>query len=273
MKTILSKRLPVAAMLAACMAIPAQAAQAAQPAHTIQVSVNERVADESGPQHISLATVGLKNELPSSGVSGEPDFQRLSAADTGLSEHRKLQLDALTETLARRYVEKHFDDNGETRSDVSQAVQVAGHGILLTISADGTLTGDLASDESDYVALVLPVAAVLLVVARFGIQYAVRRWGGWVVQKCARAFLMKQNRNKWNHILQEKHDWRLITPTHDKSKVASVMAKAYRHGRHRDHGDHNGGVEVEWDYQGHTIVVTYYKGGGHISNGYVKGKR
>lgn len=273
MKMNLSKQLPIAALLATCLAIPAQAAEAAQPGNVIQVSATDRSKHEADSQAISLALVGLKSDLVRPEVFGESDFQRLSTSGPGLSEQRKLQLDNLTDTLARRYVDKHFDDNGQKRSDVSQAVQVAGAGVLLTISADGTLSGDLAPDESDYVVLALPIAAVLLLVARVGIQAAIKRWGGWIVQKCARAYLLKRNRNKWNHILQEKHNWRLKTPSHDKSKVASVMAKAYRHGKHRDHGSPDGGVDVEWDYEGHTIIVTYYKDRGDISNGYVKRKR
>lgn len=63
-----------------------------------------------------------------------------------------------------------------------------------------------------------------------------------------------------------KHKWGSVGAK-SKEQAAELMSRAMAEG---SHSACSGATQAVWRYQGKTIVVTYAKSGGKISNGWVR---
>lgn len=142
----------------------------------------------------------------------------------------------------------------------------------LTIVDDENFSALLASDstgETHFIdttateAQVLPL--ILVVLARVGIQMAIRQFSKAAVQSAAKKYALSLTTSKWTHIMARKHNWRYVGGT-TRAKVADLMSKAVANGRSAKARDH---IDYTWRYSGRTITVRTSTGG-HISNGWVK---
>ncbi len=113
-----------------------------------------------------------------------------------------------------------------------------------------------------------PVLLILGLVARLGIKWVIKWYGKTQIKKAAKSYLLNSvSRSKWAHIMQPKHKWRSVGAK-SKEQVAELMARAMAEGSHSSYG--SGARQAVWRYKGKTIVVTYAKNGGKISNGWVR---
>lgn len=118
-------------------------------------------------------------------------------------------------------------------------------------------------DTSVAEAQVLPL--ILVVLARVGIQMAIRQFSKAAIQSAAKKYALSLATKKWTHIMASKHNWRYVGGT-TRAKVADLMSKAVVNGRSSKARDH---IDYTWGYKGRTITVRTSTGG-HISNGWVK---
>lgn len=112
----------------------------------------------------------------------------------------------------------------------------------------------------------IPAAVVLGLLARAGLSAALKWYGKTQVKKAAKSYLLKQNAQRWKHIMDPKHKWSSVGAK-SREQVAELMARAMSEGSHRDNG--RGAKVATWKYRGKVIQVTYSKGG-QISNGWVR---
>jgi len=110
---------------------------------------------------------------------------------------------------------------------------------------------------------VLPVLLVIL--ARIGIQAALKQFSKVALQKAVTKYALSLNASKWGHIMAKKHKWPTVGAT-NKNKVADLMGKALANGKSTKSRTH---IEYQWKYKGKTIVVRTSTSG-HVSNGWVK---
>lgn len=130
---------------------------------------------------------------------------------------------------------------------------------LTSESTGETIHVDTTAAETQ----VLPV--VLAVLARVGIQMAIRQFSKAAIQNAARQFALSLNSTKWAHIMATKHNWRYLGAT-TRTKIADLMSRAVANGRASKARDH---IDYVRRYQNRTITVRTSKSG-HISNGWVK---
>ncbi len=103
-----------------------------------------------------------------------------------------------------------------------------------------------------------------------GIKYVSTKVKQTKVHSEAKTYLTKKlDVNKWNHILNPKHKWPSVGAT-SKGKVADLMARAMAYGKHLPYKNGKSAWQAQWIYRGKTIVVTYSKTTGKISNGWVR---
>lgn len=112
----------------------------------------------------------------------------------------------------------------------------------------------------------IPALIVLGILARIGLRAAVNQFGKAQVKKAAKSYLLRQNANKWGHIMAPKHCWSKVGAK-SKEQIADLLGRAMAEGHHSDHGSQ--ARKAEWSYQGRTITATYNKNGGQISDGWV----
>jgi RHS repeat-associated protein len=112
-----------------------------------------------------------------------------------------------------------------------------------------------------------PVLWVLAMLARIGIKQLAAWIGKTQIKKAVKSYLLTLSKNKWNHILAPKHKWNTVGAK-SKEQVADLMGRAVAEGKHYSNGAHS--MIAVWGYNGRTIVVTYAKNGGKVSNGWVK---
>lgn len=110
---------------------------------------------------------------------------------------------------------------------------------------------------------VLPVLLVIL--ARVGIQAALKQFSKVALQKAVTKYALSLNASKWSHIMAKKHKWSTVGAT-NKNKVADLMGKTLANGKTTKSRTH---IEYQWKYKGKTIVVRTSTSG-HVSNGWVK---
>ena len=115
----------------------------------------------------------------------------------------------------------------------------------------------------------IPVLVVLGLLARLGLKYAIRWYGKTQVKKAAKSYLLNNvSPTKWAHIMAPKHKWAEVG-ARSREQVAELMARAMSEGKHVSYGSSGSAMKAVWQHAGRTIEVTYSKGSGHISNGWV----
>lgn len=123
-------------------------------------------------------------------------------------------------------------------------------------------------DSQAAVQQAFPVLLILGILARLGIKYVLRWYGKTQVKKAAKSYLLNSvNAAKWKHIMAPKHKWGSVG-ARSREQVAELMSRAMAEGAHSSRGSQ--GMQAVWRHGGKTIVVTYAKSGGKISNGWVQ---
>lgn len=228
----------VATALVVGLAAPANAA--GEDDLTAQVDVE---VDTSGA-HVGEASVTTSIESPL-GLSGEAEV---------IADHFVLD-----------QVHVSAETDGVERSDTYTISDLT---IVDEEHFSATLTS-LATGETEYIDTaaaepqVLPI--VLAIVARIGIQMAIRQFSKMAVQNAARQFALSLNTSKWAHITASKHNWRYVGAT-SRTKIADLMSKAIANGRATKSRQH---IDYVWRHQNRTITVRTSLSG-HISNGWVR---
>ncbi|ROR36731.1 putative RNase toxin 35 of polymorphic toxin system [Curtobacterium sp. JUb34] len=174
---------------------------------------------------------------------------------------------------AEVHVDEYLLDEVSVTAEVAGAPQTDTYSISgLTIVDDENFTATLTSEttgESEYIDTtsvepqVLPL--ILAVVARVGIQMAIRQFSKVAIQNAARQFALSLNSTKWAHIMASKHNWRYLRAT-TRQKVADLMSKAVANGRASKTRKH---IDYVWRHNNRTITVRTSLSG-HISNGWVR---
>ena len=109
---------------------------------------------------------------------------------------------------------------------------------------------------------------VLGLLARMGIRWLIRWYGKAAIKKAAKSYLLNNiNAHKWSHIIRPDHLWGRVG-ARSREQVAELMARAMAEGQHspRKGSDR----QAVWQYRGETVVVTYERNSGRISDGWVK---
>lgn len=114
----------------------------------------------------------------------------------------------------------------------------------------------------------LPVLAILGVLARMGIKHVITWIGKTQLKKAVKSYLLNTiSSAKWAHIMAPKHKWGTVG-ARSREQVAELMGRAMAEGTHSAYG--SSAMQAVWRYQGKTIVVTYSRSGGQVSNGWVR---
>lgn len=109
---------------------------------------------------------------------------------------------------------------------------------------------------------------ILGLLARLGIRHVIRWYGKAQLKKASKSYLLNNvGAHKWRHIMDPKHKWGSLGAK-SKEQVAELMSRAMAEGRHGVY--QKSGRMATWNHRGKTIVVTYAKDSGRISNGWVK---
>lgn len=115
-----------------------------------------------------------------------------------------------------------------------------------------------------------PVLLVLGVLARLGIRSVIRWYGKTQVKKAAKSYLLNNiSAHKWSHIMAPKHRWGAVD-ARSKHQVAELMSRAMAEGSHGRYRNSNFAMQAILPHRGQTIVVTYAKKTGQISDGWVR---
>lgn len=118
-----------------------------------------------------------------------------------------------------------------------------------------------------------PILWVLALLARVGIKAAIKQIGKTQVKKAAKSYLLNGKGVKWNKILAPKHKWGKVGAK-SKQQVAEIMGKAMADGAHSSYkgSKYANQAVYKYKYKGkkYTVVVTYAKNGGKISNGWIR---
>jgi hypothetical protein len=114
-----------------------------------------------------------------------------------------------------------------------------------------------------------PVLLILGLLARMGIRWLIKWYGKAAIKKATKSYLLKNiTAHKWNHILDPKHNWHRLG-ARNRKQVAELMGRAMAEGRHGPYKSGNPGRQAVWEHRGQTVVVTYNKHTGQISDGWV----
>lgn len=162
-------------------------------------------------------------------------------------------------------VQVSAETNGAVSSDtysISDLTIIDDENFRATLTSEATGESELI-DTTATEAQVLPV--VLAVLARVGIQMAIRQFSKMAIQNAARQFALSLNSTKWAHIMASKHNWRYLG-ANSRAKIADLMSKAVANGRASKTRQH---IDYVWRYQNRTITVRTSLSG-HISNGWVR---
>ncbi len=123
-------------------------------------------------------------------------------------------------------------------------------------------------DSQAAVQQAFPVLLILGILARLGIKHVIRWYGKTQIKKAAKSYLLNSlSSAKWKHIMAPKHKWGSVG-ARSREQVAELMSRAMAEGSHSAYG--SGAMQAVWRHSGKTIVVTYAKNGGKISNGWVR---
>lgn len=269
----------VAVALAAVNIAPANA--------EVFISEDQRGASETSANVLdSLYEVQTSQAATASGQSEQ--FNELEAElDFDLqAKNDALDIEVSGEGLESNIVVEH-DEN----APIDELVQ--------SISVDGVVDGEVVSAElnvleftyfgdEDFHAVVedvatgetivvsstdvaqqaFPVAWVLAQLARIGIQALIKWVGKTQVKKAVKSYLLNNiGANKWAHIMAPKHKWGSVGAK-SREQVADLMGRAMAEGKHSAY--RSGAMQAVYNYKGKTIVVTYSKNGGQVSNGWVR---
>jgi len=130
-------------------------------------------------------------------------------------------------------------------------------------------TGEtIVVSSTDVAQQAFPVAWVLAQLARIGIQALIKWVGKTQVKKAVKSYLLNNiGANKWAHIMAPKHKWGSVGAK-SREQVADLMGRAMAEGKHSAY--RSGAMQAVYNYKGKTIVVTYSKNGGQVSNGWVR---
>lgn len=113
-----------------------------------------------------------------------------------------------------------------------------------------------------------PVLLILGLLARMGIRWLIRWYGRTAIKKATKSYLLNNiNAHRWGHILDPKHLWHRVG-ARSRNQVAELMGRAMSEGQHSVRRGSD--MQAIWQYRGETIVVTYARASGRISNGWVK---
>lgn len=126
-------------------------------------------------------------------------------------------------------------------------------------------TGDEVPEAS---ARILPLV-LLGILARIGIGAIIRQFGKAALKSAAKSYLLKATGSKWTHIMVSRHKWSSVGGR-SRSQVAEIMSNAMANGKHSTYGSSGRAMQAVWRYKNKTVVVTYSKSGGQISNGWVR---
>ncbi|POZ56712.1 hypothetical protein LYSIN_01495 [Lysinibacillus sphaericus] len=140
-------------------------------------------------------------------------------------------------------------------------------------------TGDIYDiDTIEAQSSALPFV-IIAAVARYGISYAIKRFGKKAVTNAIRSksfdkvlpSVARLGSNKRKHILDPKHDWDKVTKN-NWDDVAKVMSHVMRYGKEEPYK--KDGRQKILNMNGHTVTVTFVRKNGkiHISNGWVNRK-
>lgn len=113
----------------------------------------------------------------------------------------------------------------------------------------------------------IPAIVVLGFLARVGLRVALNKFGKSQIKKAAKSYILKQNANKWSHIMAPKHCWGKVG-ARSKEQVADLMGRAMAEGNHMPYK--RGSKKAVLAYKGRQVVVTYAENGGYISDGWVE---
>ncbi|MDO4897817.1 MAG: hypothetical protein Q3965_00780 [Rothia sp. (in: high G+C Gram-positive bacteria)] len=135
--------------------------------------------------------------------------------------------------------------------------------ILLSDSVESLGEGrDYASPEA------VPALVVLGVVARSGIQAALRVYTRTQIKKVAKSYVLNNlNSNKWNYIMAQKHLWGRVGAS-SKEQIAEIIGDAMANGYHLSLGVEQ--KRVHYKYKNQIVVVQYHAGTGKIADAWVQ---
>lgn len=133
---------------------------------------------------------------------------------------------------------------------------------------DVTTGETIVVSSTDVAQQAFPVAWVLAQLARIGIQALIRWVGKTQVKKAVKSYLLNNiGANKWTHIMNPRHKWGSVGAK-SRQQVADLMGRAMAEGKHSTY--RSGAMQAVYKYKGKTIVVTYSRNGGQVSNGWVR---
>lgn len=151
---------------------------------------------------------------------------------------------------------------------VDQFVLTGGENFQAELRAKSTATV-LEVDSQSVTQQVLPVLFILGLLARLGIRWVIRWYGRAQIKKAVKSYLLNNiNANKWNHIMQPRHNWGAVG-ARSREEVAELMGRAMAEGRHSPYKFGDRARQAQWAHRGRTVVVTYNKQTGQISDGWV----
>lgn len=110
---------------------------------------------------------------------------------------------------------------------------------------------------------------LLIKMAKQGIKWVKTKAKQQKVQAGTRQFLMKQGTQRWAHIMAPKHNWRSVG-ARSRTDIALLMSRTMAQGKHTSYGRSGSARMAQMRYKGKTIVVTYSRSTGKVSNGWVK---
>lgn len=148
-----------------------------------------------------------------------------------------------------------------------------------TTSAHAPLAGgppsiDVAPEDLEAVKVetkVVPiVAAIIAVIVKFGAKQAAAQFGKAAVKEAFKKSVLGLNASKWSHIMAPKHNWSKVGAQGNKDKIADLIGDAMANGTVSAYGTSGVASQAVWTTGGQTIVVTFNKSSGVISNAWVR---
>ena len=251
------------------------------------VNIVPVVADEMPMQTGEVATA----QPADTEVEEAGDVALTDAADADIVVKR--EGDTVTTTVEAEEVESSIDVSTSEDGPLDELIQsvrveavVDGEEVTgelnvddFTYMGDGAFaatltdrdTGELIEISSaDVNAQAFPALYVLGLLARIGIKAAIKHIGKTQIKKAAKSYVLKQSKKKWGHIMALKHKWNKVDAK-SKEQVAEIMGKAMAHGKHsRYKSDMQAVYKHKYKGKTYTVVVTYAKKGGYISNGWIR---
>lgn len=169
-----------------------------------------------------------------------------------------------------------IDENG---NETSQEFQIAVNNIH-TEDMIITFINSESGEVYEYNPTVAEASALPLViiatVARYGIQYAIKKYGKTVVQNTIKSksydtvlsSVKSLSANKISHIMAPKHAWHLVTKNNNWDDISKVISHVMRNGTESTYGS---ALQKTLNMNGHTVTVTFVRNNGKtfISNAWV----